>query len=210
MGLFTAMGGFMAMQFEKRPDGYWYRVDGKGPAWPVTELEYIGFVNRAGISFAMGVAAIMASIIAAAMLISLQFPDGNDLGGFALMMVALVAIGFGLYRAQKWEMRAPERALAGRTPVDLPPIAEAPSDARIAPPTAKPKGGIWSFLGYLVAEIIVGVLTFIGVSWLLRDWSETGSLIVGSIAAIVVVFLIDRLCVRRTGDSVLESLPSWP
>ncbi|MFD1036714.1 hypothetical protein ACFQ15_18940 [Sphingomonas hankookensis] len=210
MGLFTTMGGFMAMQFEKRPDGYWYRVDGKGPAWPVTELEYIDFVNRAGISFAMSVAAIMASIIAAAMLISLWFPEGNDLGGFALMMVALVAIGFGLYRAQKWEMRAPERALAGRTPVDLPPIAEAPGDARPVPLTAKPKGGIWSFLGYLVAEIVVGFMTFIGVSWLLRDWSETGSLIVGSIAAIVVVFLIDRLCVRRTGDSVLESLPSWP
>lgn len=210
MGLFTTLGGFMAMQFEKRPDGYWYRVNGKGPAWPVTEREYIGFVRRAGISFAMSVAAIMASIIAAAMLISLRFPGGDEPGGFALLMVALVAIGFGLYRAQKWEMRAPQRALAGRTPVDLPPIAPPPRDARPIPPAAKPKGGIWSFLGYLLAEIVVGFMTFIGVAWLLRDWSETGSLVVGSIAAIVVVFLIDRRCVRRTGDSVLGSLPNWP
>jgi hypothetical protein len=210
MGLFTTLGGFMAMQFEKRPDGYWYRVDGKGPAWPVTEREYSDFVHRAGISFAISVAAILASIIAAAMLISLWFPGGDEPGGFGLMMVALVAIGFGLYRAQKWEMRAPERALAGRTPVDLPPIAEAPDDARVAPPTGKPRGGKLLFAGYFIAEIVLGIATFILVSGLLSGWGEAGSLIMGAVAAMAVVYLIDRLCVRHTGDSAIDAMPSWP
>ena len=210
MGLFTALGGFMAMQFEKRPDGYWYRVDGKGLAWPVTEREYIAFVHRAGISFAMSVAAILASIIAAAMLISLWFPDGDGIGGFGLMMVGLIAIGFGLYRAQKWEMRAPQRALAGRTPVDLPPIAEAPGDARPVPPAAKPKGGKLLFAGYFIAEIVSGIATFILVVGLASGWGEAGSLIMGAVAAMVIIYLIDRLCVRHTGDSAIEAMPSWP
>lgn len=211
MGLFTAPGTFMAMQFEKRPEGYWYRVNGKGPAWPVTEQEYAGFVRRAGISFVLGVAATLTAIIAAAMLISLWFPQGDEPGGLVLLGVALVTIGFGLYRAQHWEMRAPERALAGRTPIDLPPPPEPPRRTpRTVARDAQPTGGRLAYFGYAVAEIVGSIAAMLIAFRLLEGFGETVAVGGGLIAAVVVAWLIERQCIRHTGTGVLSELPLIP
>jgi uncharacterized membrane protein len=66
------------------------------------------------------------------------------------------------------------------------------------------------FAGYFIAEIVLGIATFILVSGLLSGWGEAGSLIMGAVAAMVVIYLIDRLCVRHTGDSAIDAMPSWP
>lgn len=211
MGILTLCGGFMAMQFEQRGDTYLYRVNGKGRAWPATEAEYRGFVRHAGVAFLLGVAAMGLSIVAAAMLISLWFPQGDEAGGMVLLVIALLLIGFGIYRAQYRVMRAPERALAGRAPVDAPP-ATVKSRARAVRSVAKrqPTGGTLAYFGYVLAEIVGGVAALVLGFKLLEGRGEVIAIVGGLIAAGIVMLLIDRQCERHTGSGALEWLPTLP
>ncbi len=212
MGILTLCGSFMAMQFEKRPDGYLYRVNGKGPAWPVTQRDYRRFVRRAGVSFLLHVVALVLSIVAAAMLTSLVFPRGGEAGGMVMMGGFLLLIGFALYRSVTWAMQAPARALAGQAPVDAP--SPVPPRARPAPiATAAPPitfGTRLLFVGYLVAEAIGAIVVLVVVSGLLDGWGDTAPTIAGLVAAIATIFAIDWLCKRHTGESVIESIPFLP
>lgn len=208
MGILTLCGGFMAMQFERRGDTYLYRVNGKGPARPATEAEYRRFVRRAGASFVWSVAALLLSIVAVAMLISLWFPKGDEPGGMVLLGIALVAIGFGIYRAQYRMMRAPERALAGRTPVDVPPMAE--RVRRRMPERPKPKGGVLAWFGFLFAEFVGGVAAFIAGFALLHGWGDVAGGIGGLVAGGAVVMWLDRWCVRHTGSSAVDWMHPLP
>ncbi|WP_230770270.1 hypothetical protein [Sphingomonas sp. Leaf4] len=212
MGILTLCGGFMAMQFEKRPEGYLYRVNGKGPAWPVTQRDYVRFVRRAGVSFLLHVVALCLSIVAAAMLTSLVFPRGGEVGGMVMMGGFLLLIGVALYRSLVWAMRAPVRALAGQAPIDAPSAAP-PPPRRAAKATAAPPmtwGKRLLFVGYLVAEAIGAIVALVVVSGWASGWGDAAAAIAGLVAAIATMFAIDRLCKRHTGESVIESLPFLP
>ncbi len=210
MGILTLCGGFMAMQFEKHGDLYLYRVNGKGPARPATEAEYRRFVRRAGVSFVSSVAALLLSIVAAAMLISLWFPSGDEPGGMVLLGIALVGIGFAIYRAQYRMMRTPERALAGRTPVDVPTRTGRVLRRMPQTPKPKPKGGTLAWFGFLFAEFVGGVSAFIAGVALLRGWGDVAGIVGGLIAGGAVVWWLDRWCERHTGSSAIDWMPTLP
>ncbi len=116
MGIFSLFGAFMAMQFQKHEDGYLYRANGRGPALSATALERDRFVRKAGVSFLLHVAVFMICVIAAAMLTSHWFPDGDEPGGFVLMGVLLIALSWAHYRSIRRSMLAPARILADRAP----------------------------------------------------------------------------------------------
>lgn len=117
MSIITIFGTFMAMQFEKRDDGYLYRANGKGPAYPASEAEFERHVRLGGISFLLHVAAFMLAVIAAALLTARWFPGGSEAGGFVLMGGLLLVISLVLARSMRWAMLAPAREFSGRTPV---------------------------------------------------------------------------------------------
>jgi len=117
MAILSLFGAFMAMQFEKQPDGYLYRANGKGPAMPATDQEFERFVRDGGFSFLLHVAGFMLAVIGAAILTATWFPEGDEPGGFLLMGSLLLVIGYALYRSLRWAMLAPARKLSGRAPL---------------------------------------------------------------------------------------------
>ena len=213
MGIISLCGAFMALQFEKQPDGYLYRANGKGPALPATRQEFDRFVHKGGISFLLHCAALMLGVIAAAMLTAVWFPKGGEAGGMVLIGILLVAICYALYRSMYWAMLAPQRELAGRTPVAAARIqqpAPPPQPAGSDPAQPPRKAGCLVLLGFALAELIGGI----GSGWLayvvLSGVSENAGMIGALVTGFVVIFLIDRACERRTGESILSGIPFIP
>lgn len=132
---------FMATQFEPYGDGYVYRANAVGPALPATRAEYDAFVRAGGRNLVLNLAGFFVSVILAAVLTAHWFPSGDEAGGFVLMGLAMLAIGFGLYRSIAWGMLAPQRALAGRTPVAPARTRQEAATARRASAAAPQQGG---------------------------------------------------------------------
>lgn len=118
MGILSLFGAITAMQFEKQPNGYLYRANGKGPGLPVTEEEFQRFVRNGGISFLLHVAAFMLAVVGAGILTAVWFPEGDEPGGFVLMGGLMLTIGYALYRSIKWAMLAPARELSRRSSIE--------------------------------------------------------------------------------------------
>lgn len=161
MGFISIFGMFMATQFEPHADGYAFRVNGKGPALPVTRAERDRYVRRAGWSFLFHTAAFLLCVIAAAMLTATWFPAGDEAGGFVLMGGLLILIIFALYRSLRWAMRAPARDFADRTPVaparsQPRPGPQRPAGGRAPRQPARPAGCLF-LIGFALVEMIAGI-----------------------------------------------------
>jgi Na+/melibiose symporter-like transporter len=209
MGLIDLCGAFMDRQFQKTPDGYVYRFNAKGPPVQVSAPDHARYVRRGGWSFLFHVGGLMLSIVAAAMVTAHWFPDGGEAGGMVLMGLLLIVIGLALYRSLAWSMRAPERELgparAARSPA---PASQATRPASRAPRARKASGLI--FLGYFLAEMIGGIAGALLLYRLLEPLNGDAAIAGALIGFIAAAWAIDRLCVRQTGESVLESLPFIP
>jgi cytochrome c biogenesis protein CcdA len=216
MGIITLLGSFMELQFEKHQSGYLYRAHGTGPALPATAGEHDRFVRRAGINFLFHVAGLMVGVIAAAMLTAHWFPAGNEPGGFALMGGLLLAIGIGLYISVRRSMLAPKRALAGRAPVAPARPRPRPIPAKPAATTQQPasRGGCLLLIAFAIAEIVggigAGLLAYLALGAIAGEAARTIQLMGALVAGMVVVFLIDRQCARKTGYRLLDILSVIP
>ncbi|PCD04298.1 hypothetical protein COC42_08435 [Sphingomonas spermidinifaciens] len=202
-------GAFMDKQFQKTPDGYIYRFNAKGPPIRVSESDHARYVRRGGWSFLFHVAGLMLSIIAAAMVTAHWFPAGGEAGGMVLMGALLIGIGVALYKSLAWSMRAPEREL-GTAPVDvstLTPQRVLRTEPRATP--ARKASGLVLF-GYFVAEMVAGIAGALLLYRLLEPLNENAAIVGALVGFAAAAWAIDRLCVRRTGESVLESLPFIP
>ena len=215
--MISLFGGFMAAQFEKQPNGYLYRANGKGPARPATQQEFDRFVHQGGVSFLLHVVAFMVAVIAAAMLTAHWFPGGGEAGGFVLMGGMMLGIGFALYRSIQWTMLAPERVLAGRAAVAPPKpgyrSGRQPRTVPATPPTGRRRDiGFWAAIGWTLAELVGGIGSAVLVAeigGLLFGASEDGFAIAatgGLLTGALVVFLMERRCRRKYGSGPLDIL----
>jgi hypothetical protein len=142
------------------------------------------------------------------MLTARWFPDGDDAGGMVLMGVLLIGIGVALYRSLAWSMRAPERELGSvrAHATELP--QQAPRPGPDTTPARKSSGFV--LFCYFVAEMIGGMVGALLLYRLLEPWNANAAIAGALIGFGTAAWAIDRLCVRRTGESVLESLPFIP
>lgn len=210
MGLITLFGYFASKQFQKTPTGYVYRYNAKGPPVAVTAGDYDHYVRRAGWSFIFHVAGFMLAVIAAAMLTERWFPNGDEAGGIILMGMLMAGIIFASIKSMAWSMRAPERELGGAPLGDMqaPARPKRPAGGRARRKPAQNVSG-WVFLFYFLAEIIVGATVAV-VAYRIFSANEDAGVAAALISFLITIFVIDRICVRHTGESILESIPFIP
>ncbi|WP_315760282.1 hypothetical protein [Sphingomonas sp. Y38-1Y] len=210
MGLIKLLGHFASKQFQKTPTGYVYRYNAKGPPVAVTADDYDHYVRRAGWSFIFHCAGFMLAVIAAAMLTERWFPNGDEAGGMVLMGLLLVGIVFGIIKSLAWSMRAPERELgaAPQGDVQAPTRPQRPAGGR-KPPKAERHVSGWVFLFYFIAEIVAGAV-IATIAYSIFKSNQDLAIAAGFIGFGAGMFIVDHICVRRTGESVLSNLPYIP
>lgn len=214
MGFISILGTFMAMQFEPHADGYAYRINGKGPALPVTTAERDRYVWRAGWSFLFHTVAFMLCVVAAAMVTASWFPEGDEAGGFVLMGGLLILIVFALYRSLRWGMRAPARDFADRTPVSPARpqprrTPQRPAGGAAPRPPARPAGCLF-LIGFALVELIAGIGAAVLAYNALIGRNQGTALLAGLIAGLGVVLLIEWWSGRRVLTRLFDILSEIP
>jgi hypothetical protein len=177
--------------------------------------------------FCLHVVGLMVGVIVAAIITAHWFPKGNESGGFMLMGALLILVCGGLYWSLRRALRAPDRARANTDPLgggrrSSRPVMPTTAGAKVQPArraqAAPPeeKGGCLMLIGFTI--LIVGggagtaFGTYYGLNMIVGAIAPTGdvaynfSLAGALIACLSVMFVLDRWCVRKTGNSVLELL----
>ncbi|WP_420137247.1 hypothetical protein [Sphingomonas sp.] len=190
----------------------------------MTAPDRVQFWWRSILIFLVHVAGFVAGIVGAAMITAHWFPRGDEPGGFVLMGSLLILLCLFLQWSVRRSLRAAGRSgdapaglATGRrssTPI-MPtlPVAKIVRHLKTAP---EPKGGCLMLIGFAVLIVGSGAGTAFGTYHILTmivgaivpggsiayNFSVAGALI----ASPVVMVALDRWCVRKTNNSVLELL----
>ena len=172
--------------------------------------------------FFLHVAGLMVGVIGAAMITAHWFPSGDEPGGFLLMGGLLILVCAGLYWSLRRALRVPGQArddrqdgLGAGARSSRPVMPPAPAaKAQAAQPAEK--GGCLMLIGFIILIVGGGIGTalgtYYGLNMIVSAIAPTGniaynfSLAGALIACLSVMFVLDRWCVRKTGNSVLEFL----